>query len=222
LEGYVIEFTPWPSIPRLFRDAIVTEKIDGTNAAIGFVPLADIAPPNNNLTTVVFENEGTLEQRPIAVWAQSRKRIITPADDNFGFARWVHDNATALYATLGEGLHFGEWWGSGIQRGYGLEKGEKRFSLFNAKRWTIDQDLLAKAVPGLGVVPTLFNGSFADLMSGDLINVTQRLESKGSLASPGFMKPEGVVIFHLAARQSFKYTYPFDDDGHKGLQHGGQ
>ena len=31
------------------------------------------------------------------------------------------------------GRHFGEWWGSGIQRGYGLD--EKTFSLFNAYRW---------------------------------------------------------------------------------------
>lgn len=190
------EFQLWPSIPRLFRDVIVTEKIDGTNAAVGIL------------------EDGCL-------YAQSRKRLITPDDDNFGFARWAYDNAEDLFDTLGPGLHFGEWWGSGIQRGYGLEKGEKRFSLFNAKRWTIDQDLLAKAVPGLGVVPTLYNGSFADLVSGDLINVTKRLESKGSVASPGFMNPEGVIVFHLAARSSFKYTAPFDDDGHKGLQHNG-
>lgn len=30
----MIEFKAWPKIPRLFRDVIITEKIDGTNAAI--------------------------------------------------------------------------------------------------------------------------------------------------------------------------------------------
>jgi hypothetical protein len=30
----VIEFQGWPKTPRLFRDMIVTEKIDGTNSAV--------------------------------------------------------------------------------------------------------------------------------------------------------------------------------------------
>ena len=29
-----MHFTEWPKMPRLLRDMIVTEKIDGTNAAI--------------------------------------------------------------------------------------------------------------------------------------------------------------------------------------------
>ena len=52
----------------------------------------------------------------------------------FGFARWVETNRERLITLLGPGLHFGEWWGSGIQRGYGLTKGDKRFSLFNVER----------------------------------------------------------------------------------------
>ncbi len=60
----------------------------------------------------------------------SRTRWITAQDDNHGFARWVEGNKQELLK-LGAGRHFGEWWGSGIQRGYGLQKGEKRFSLFN-------------------------------------------------------------------------------------------
>jgi hypothetical protein len=102
------EFVPWPKIHRLFRDVIITEKIDGTNAAIG------------------ISDDGE-------VHAQSRKRIITPADDNYGFAKWVHANAAVLAEHLGPGLHFGEWCGLGINRGYGLP--EKRFALFNAARW---------------------------------------------------------------------------------------
>jgi hypothetical protein len=71
--------------------------------------------------------------------AGSRSQYITPERDNHGFARWVQDDADELWA-LGEGRHFGEWWGSGIQRGYGLQKGEKRFSLFNVARWADDRD----------------------------------------------------------------------------------
>lgn len=193
------DFVEFPKIARLAREIIVTEKIDGTNGVI------------------YVGEDGEVLAGSRSQWIATRAK---GGADNFGFASWVEQHADEL-RTLGHGRHYGEWWGSGIQRGYGLEKGEKRFSLFNAKRWTIDQDLLAKAVPGLGVVPTLYNGSFADLVSGDLINVTKRLESKGSVASPGFMNPEGVIVFHLAARSSFKYTAPFDDDGHKGLQHNG-
>ena len=103
------EFVPFPKIPRLFRPFVVTEKIDGTNASIH-----------------VLEDGQVL--------AASRTRWITPEADNFGFARWVHEHEEELRVGLGIGSHFGEWWGSGIQRGYGLK--EKRFSLFNTARWS--------------------------------------------------------------------------------------
>ena len=116
-----VTFTPFPKIGRMKRGCVITEKIDGTNAAVRIAPLpiASDAP----YTSVVGD---------YAVFAQSRSRFITPDDDNYGFARWVAENASSL-VELGEGIHFGEWWGAGIQRRYGLT--EKRFSLFNVGRW---------------------------------------------------------------------------------------
>ena len=147
----MIEFQAWPKTPRLFRDIVITEKIDGTNAAVIISECASyvdsVAPP----ASANVEIDG----RRFHVGAQSRKRLITPGDDNFGFAAWVAENADALARLLGPGYHFGEWWGSGIQRGYGLAKGEKRFSLFNVARYA-DADL--SEVPGLGVVPVLYTG----------------------------------------------------------------
>jgi len=100
---------------------VITEKIDGTNAAIGVVQTG-------------WDGEAGAVSRPhYRVYAQSRTRIITPQSDNMGFAAWVQQHAEVLAQTLGEGLHFGEWWGVGIQRGYGLS--ERRFSLFNTARW---------------------------------------------------------------------------------------
>src|SRR5262249_48952948 len=119
-----IEFRAWPKLARLRRPFVITEKIDGTNAAIGF---QEVEESVDNACCYLIGHGLPLT----AVYAQSRNRIITPEQDNHGFARWVHDNAFALFEVLGLGLHFGEWWGSGIQRGYGLPKGEKRFSLFN-------------------------------------------------------------------------------------------
>lgn len=120
-----IVFEPFPKLARLNRTIYVTEKLDGTNAAIG------------------IHEDGT-------IYAQSRKRLIRVGDDNAGFAAWVDENKDQLSATLGPGLHFGEWWGSGIQRGYGLPKGEKRFSLFNTGRWHTEKcDLPLRAGPAL-------------------------------------------------------------------------
>ena len=168
------EFRAWPSTPRLFRDIVITEKIDGTNACI------------------IVSEDGS------EVWAQSRKRLITPDDDNFGFARWVFENAGVLSDTLGPGYHYGEWWGSGIQRGYGLAKGEKRFSLFNVSRYDMDE---LHMVPGLDLVPVIYSGSFSQF---EIDYSLGHLRNFGSHAAPGFMNPEGIILFHSAARQVFK------------------
>jgi len=175
-----LEFQPWPKIARLNRDITVTEKIDGTNAA------------------VLITEDGR-------VAAQSRKRLITPEDDNFGFARWAHENAKALASLLGPGRHFGEWWGSGIQRGYGLAKGEKRFSLFNTARYG---EVDFSEVVGLGVVPVLYAGPMDTAFIRS--NVTM-LGITGSQAAPGFFDPEGVIVFHSAAQQMFKVTIKGDE-----------
>jgi hypothetical protein len=189
-------FVEFPKIPRLRRDITITEKIDGTNGAIGFMPAVDPVPVLDHHAIVTIDDE------PHILYAQSRARIITPKDDNFGFAAWVYDNADTLAAALGPGLHYGEWWGSGIQRGYGLS--EKRFSLFNTKRWATTEF----TTPRLGTVPVLYQGLFGPF---SVQNALLDLEADGSYASPGFMKPEGVCVYHSAANMSFKVTLEKDE-----------
>jgi hypothetical protein len=60
-------------------------------------------------------------------------------------------------------------------------------------------------------VPVLYEGIFRELA---LTEVTNSLALEGSVAAPGFMDPEGIIVYHQAARQLFKYT--LDGDGHKG------
>lgn len=180
-----IEFRNYPKTPRLFRDCIITEKIDGTNAAV-----------------IV-----TLDGK---VGAQSRNRLIHVGQDNMGFAAWVNEHQQALVDILGPGYHYGEWWGCGIQRGYGLEKGEKRFSLFNTHRWG-DVDL--SSVPGLGTVPVLYKGPFTEEVVRARLDF---LAANGSVAAPGFMQPEGIIVFHSASRQTYKVLLE-DDHLPKGL-----
>ena len=86
---------PYPkfgSIPRLFREVIVTEKIDGTNGLIRILEKSfgesavwdsSSLPPRIN---VVFgpDGEDGLPDTEYWVMAGSRKRWISPEDDNAG------------------------------------------------------------------------------------------------------------------------------------------
>lgn len=188
---------------RLMREVIVTEKIDGTNACIY------IGADGEFLTG-------------------SRTRWITPEDDNFGFAAWAQEHKAELMQ-LGPGRHFGEWWGKGIQRGYGLAG--RRFSLFNTIRWCLHgqtpqrietgdprqvkmQDVLP---PCVGLVPVLWQGPFAAMMTA--LGVIEMTLTHGSYAAPGFRPAEGVVVYHTTGNVGFKMT--FDGDGHKGAKRNG-
>lgn len=191
------EFKEFPKIARLSREAIITEKIDGTNAS------------------VCIGEDGTFA-------TGSRTRWITPQDDNYGFSRWAHEHKDELM-TLGVGLHFGEWWGGGIQRNYGLPKDDKRFWLFNVSRWCMHgqtpqriptgdprivkmQDALPQCC---GLVPVLHRGIFDTAICALMLD---ELKATGSKAVPGFMRPEGIVVFHTAANIGFKKTIDRDDE----------
>lgn len=188
------EFLEFPKIARLSRECIITEKIDGTNGQI-----------------YIGEKGEFL--------VGSRSRWITPEDDNYGFARWAHEHREELM-TLGVGRHFGEWWGQGVQRKYNMP--EKRWSLFNVARWCLHgetpqriqtadpriekwQDVLPACCH---LVPVLYHGIF------DTARVEEALadlRENGSKASPGFMKPEGVICFHIAGNFGFKKTLEKDE-----------
>lgn len=191
-----VKFEPWPKIARFNRDIIVSEKIDGTNAGIQIV--AGYVSESSNDCVAGEYNDGVFYK----VGAQSRNRIITTDDDNFGFASWVQANARELVETLGEGIHFGEWWGRKIARGY--DQTERTFSLFNTSRWTVEN---TDSVPGLSVVPVLYEGPMVQDAIEDCLD---DLRSFGSAAVKGFMRPEGVVVFHTAANMMFKVTLEND------------
>ena len=184
-----LEFVGFPKISRYNRECVVTEKIDGTNAQ------------------VLIGEDGSVK-------AGCRTRFITPEDDNFGFARWVHGHPELV--TLGPGRHFGEWWGAGIQRGYGLKgPGQKRFSLFNVHRFGPTRDLAKYPIDAPAccfTVPVLWRGPLFD-DSAAIFGIMDALKYHGSYAEPGFMKPEGIVVFHTASGTLFKKTFEKDAGG---------
>jgi hypothetical protein len=187
-------FTPFPKLARLQREVIITEKIDGTNAQI------------------YITDDGRM-------LTGSRTRWITPEDDNFGFAAWARDHKDELMQ-LGPGHHFGEWWGRGIQRNYGLN--ERRFSLFNVSRWCLHNEApqqIPTADPRIvkmqdvlpaccHLVPILWDGLFTSAIPAVHLHY---LSQTGSQAALGFMRPEGIVVFHTAGNVGFKMT--LDNDG---------
>jgi hypothetical protein len=167
-----MEFESWGKIPRIekLNDLVViTEKIDGTNAQVAFDP------------------EGKM-------WVGSRNKWIQPEGttkncDNYGFAKWCSENEEEL-RILGPGRHFGEWYGRGIgPHGYSLQ--ERRFALFNTRRWGNEGQVLPAC---LGVVPTLYIGQAADI-KGKVDELMADLKTNGSKAVPGFMHPEGLVVY---------------------------
>jgi len=190
-------FADFPKMARLSRQVIVTEKIDGTNAQI--LICAGYADKKTAIHSWYDEETNT----DMIMLAASRNRFITPQDDNFGFAKWAKENAESL-KLLGEGRHFGEWWGGGIGRAYDFKKGEKIFSLFNTSRWSDDS-----VRPGCcSVVPVLYEGIFD---TAHIETALAELKTWGSVARAGYMRPEGIVCFHAAAGICFKRTIEKDE-----------
>lgn len=187
------KYPAFGKIPRLNRTAIITEKLDGTNA---LVEVREIDPNAPLLVQTIGFELVDAGHALYGVRAGSRNRWITPEDDNFGFAAWVRAHAAEL-TQLGPGLHYGEWYGKGIQRGYGLD--EKRFALFNSDRWTDPTHRPACC----DVVPVL-ERSAGHQLSDYVDDALVTLRYGGSKAVPGYMRPEGVVVYHTAAGQYFK------------------
>jgi hypothetical protein len=175
------EFVPFPKLARLSREMIVTEKLDGTNAQL-------IVTDDFDLLTA------------------SRNKMITPADDNHGFATWAQAHRDDLITALGPGRHFGEWWGSSINKRYRL--GKKCFSLFNTTRWGSLYPSVGTEDSLLHVVPVLYHGMFDTGMVDEALRL---LQEQGSRAVPGCMDAEGVIVFHVAGNVMFKKTLKGDE-----------
>lgn len=162
-----VEFKAWPKIPRENPfNVTISEKIDGTNACI-------------------------IIQKGVIAGVQSRKRFITPENDNYGFALWVSKNEDALL-TMGDGYHYGEWAGLGIQKNP-LRLEGKRLFLFNTFRWNKNNLSRPKCCD---VVPVLYQG----MLEPEIIpNLLEDLKAKDTVR-------EGVVAYYHAFKKYTKHT----------------
>jgi hypothetical protein len=164
-----VEFKPWPKIGRINPFKVtITEKIDGTNACI-----------------IIRDGE--------IVGVQSRKRFIKVGDDNYGFASWVENNKEELLS-LGDGYHYGEWAGLGIQNNpHRLEC--KKLFLFNTARWNPNNPNLPECCD---VVPVLYSGEMTPEIVPELL--------KSLVDNAGDTRPEGLVVYYHSFRNYTKHT----------------
>lgn len=154
------------------QKVVVTEKLDGTNGLV-FVDL---------------ETDTVL--------AGSRNRWITPEDDNYGFAKFVQENREDL-KLLGDGYHYGEWWGQGIQRRYDMDR--KVFSLFNAIRWQEERPICCD------VVPLVFCGTQAEYDVAFEEDIKHRPSTAAQLYQKNYENVEGYIIWLVGTQKYMKH-----------------
>lgn len=170
----IVEFKAWEKIPRDSNETVViTEKLDGTNACV-------------------------VIQDGVIVAVQSRKRFICIGADNYGFAGWVEVNNDDLL-TMGDGYHYGEWVGLGINKNP-HELKDKRFYLFNSGRWGVNNPDTPKCVY---VVPVLAYREYTNTLVDETMAT---LKESGSHIGGS---PEGVVTYYTRTRRYAKTTYDY-------------
>lgn len=208
--GFSPEFIKYPKIPRWSRNVIITEKIDGMN---GQILITAIPNDYTSPTLIAYKKEADSACAYGTTWGMfvgSRNRLLTlnKSGDTHGFAAWCKERAEAVFDKLGPGRHFGEFWGKGINRNYGLD--HNRFSLFRRDLWEGKE-----LPPDFYVVPKLGEG----LVHHNTIYIPDiclnLLISNGSYACKGYMDPEGVVIFHTASGHLYKKYCKNDEDATK-------
>ena len=178
------EFQPWPKISRsVLGDCVMSMKMDGTNAC------------------VIIE-EGKI------VGVQSRKRMINVGkdNDNFGFASYVSQNE-AKFLQLGEGRHYGEWAGLGIQKNpHNLEN--KQFFLFDTRRWGEHNP----PPEGINVVEVLYQGEYTKSKVDEVMNeLKTRSETEG-------WKAEGIVVYFPKLSTMEKHTFEYSKGKWTGVK----
>ena len=179
------------------------------------------------------------------IQAQSRKRDITPEDDNYGFAAWIEDKREFFesLATFENIIIFGEWAGAGVQDTDAVNKlDHKAFFPFAVQSDDVlhtDTDILNDVfgnthlampddihiVPHLAYVTINFSDpesvQYAVNMVNDLVEQFEKVDpyiaNKFGIKEPG----EGVVgapIFYSGLhREEFgKFAFKAKTQHHRG------
>lgn len=137
------------------------------------------------------------------LYAQSRKRVITPIKDNAGFALFVEQHKAEFrelleYAasSLKEDSEsrvvtlFGEWCGEGIQKGVAISELEKRFMVFEVKvgdEWgrangLLEEDWHIYTVEDIALRAVRIDFNAPEKATNGLIELTEAVENECPVA----------------------------------------
>lgn len=207
------KFEQYPKTPRLSSvEMTITEKIDGTNVQVVIEDGQIVCVGSRNreifpdIPALRDENGRTVRDengKPV------RRKVVR---DQFGFAQWVEDNAEGLVAFLGDGRHYGEWAGPGIQKNpLGLPR--RMFFVFNVQRHTPERfEQLGHLVPDLRGVPILYCGKFdIDRIEREHAELLMYGTRVAEAVNP--KQPEGIVVSAFGTK--LKMT---DDNRPKGTR----
>lgn len=172
-----MDFKAYPKTQRLSNEIVtIAEKIDGTNGVLH------------------------VDHQSRTVLAGSRSKWLindgSRSWDNHGFGAWVKENEEKLL-NLPEGLHYGEWYGKGINRNYGMK--DRKLMLFNRSRY---QNILEEGdFPTELELETVISLVSVSELPEEALRIKARVDKEGSYHVPGFMKTEGVIFrFQLSAK----------------------
>jgi len=120
-----MNYIPFPEIQQ-FRNTIrtVRERAEHDGLPLPTLTFVGSVKLHGTNASVVFPPEG-------GYYCQSRSQIITPEQDNAGFAAWVRDNIS-LFSKLDKSgvVVYGEWCGQGIQKGVAISLVPRQFIVF--------------------------------------------------------------------------------------------
>jgi len=125
----MIEFKEFPKIPQFRNIKKDLQYLSEKNPLSSFIFEGTIKLHGTNAAVGYDAESGT-------IYCQSRKRIITPEEDNMGFAAWVMSEESLWKRYFQEvfygesALLFGEWCGEGIQKGVAISSIPKMFVIF--------------------------------------------------------------------------------------------
>lgn len=182
-----------------------TVKLHGTNAGITMLPSGEII-------------------------YRSRSRIITPDDDNGGFARHMVQHEDAIRSLMPttqpeESTIFGEWCGAGIQSSVGISAEQKLFVVFAAR---FGEHWLDAAFVGSAPDARIFNihdfptwGMIIDFAKpeqaqNDLIALTEAVEAECPVAKAFGHSGigEGIVWMPESEPRNSRYWFKVKGEKH--------
>lgn len=180
---------PYPEIHQ-FRNTIRTVKeraeFENLLPTISFRGTVKLHGTN---ASVVFPGDTRLD-----FYAQSRTRVISPEDDNHGFAKYVDNNnfLKEIRNNLKRGypgetfVLYGEWFGQSIQSGVAVSSLPKTFIAFGLKNTTKDEWIKQGMLPYLcGSIMTIqdfqiwridIDFNHPELSQNRLVEITEAVE----------------------------------------------